>query len=163
MTDLSVAVKAVLTNLKERRNALTVQLRELDATIAGLQSQFETGIQVALPLAYESQPIAGTISQEPQSLLYRGISVRWAILWHLSELKAEHIRTIDLSHAIREGGYETKGDAFPNAVSAVISSMKNKTEPEVEPAGGGYRITAKGREVWEAIKRSHSFRSRAAA
>ena len=152
--DLSEHYRAVLDDLQKRRDALATELAQLDASVAIIQRQAKS------PLA-PPPPVAQPVPVSPSSSAnYSNMSVRWATLWYLTEGTSAPRKTGEIAQVLRDGGYPTSmGETFRNSVSAVLSAMKSKEEPEVETVeDGAYRITATGRAVLEHIKASERFR-----
>jgi hypothetical protein len=67
------------------------------------------------------------------------------------------MRNSEIAAAIVEGGYKTNAGSFPNAVSAVLSGMRDREEI-AGTADEGYYVTDKGRQTWELIKQGSKFR-----
>ena len=157
-TDLGVHYEAVLADLKRQRAVLAEQVDILDKTIAGIQRTLPGGPLPSPPILLNSlgneQLRMVDINQR-----FAHISVRWGAIWHLAE-SVEPQKTGEVTAALMKGGYRYNGKTFANSVSAVLSTMKAKGE--VEPVGDdGYRLTAHGRTVWDAIRNSERFKAAA--
>jgi hypothetical protein len=146
---------AVLADLRGRRHALEAQLRDVDAAIAGLQRLVGAGMAAPVVSVGASQAPAPEPSPESR---FSKISVRWGVLWHLSEFARDYEKTAQVTDALVAGGYQSRGSSrFGNMVSAVLSNMKAKGEVEANDEGG-YRITEAGRHTWGLIRQGTKFR-----
>lgn len=83
---------------------------------------------------------------------YSGLSVRWAILFLLSEAVAP-MGTAEIADALTKGGVHSNAQRFVGNVSAILSGMV-KERGEVVQEESGYSITPHGRDVWDGIKRT---------
>ena len=153
--DLYVHYQAVLDDLQQRKQSLAQSIKELDGMIAGIQRQLGT---VASP--GDTHPEVGSATPTVVSGEYSNMSVRWAILKLLAEGPTSSMATGDVATTLEGGGVTSKGQRFASVVSAVLSGMKNKKQ-EIEMADGGmYRLSAVGRQAWEAIKNSPRYLNR---
>lgn len=163
--------RAVLADLQRRRSALEAEIAEIDLAIGPLrrlafpspESHPAPPYSVVSGQAVVVAPLApGVAVSKPQLQLgnrYAGLSVRWAVLWHLAEVADGYMRTGEITQAIKDGGYHTDSSHFGNAVSAVLSGMRAKGELEASEDGSGYRISDAGRSTWSLIKQEPKFRS----
>jgi hypothetical protein len=149
---------AVLADLRARRERIEAELRDVDAAISGLQ-RLLGGEQAFLQVGSNRPIILRDPFNEPPSYArYANISVRWGVLWHLSEHSTEFEKTAQITDALESGGYKSSGASrFGNMVSAVLSNMKAKGEVETND-DGGYRITETGRKTWNLIRQGAKFR-----
>jgi hypothetical protein len=144
---------AVLADLRQRRAKLETDLRDVEAAISGIQRLVNTATQ-----GPPSQDIAvhQSAQTERDTVRFRNISVRWGVLWFLSEAES-FVKTGEIAAALLDGGYKSEAVRFPNMVSAVLSAMKTKDEVQTN-AEGGYRLTERGRNTWAAIRQGAKFR-----
>jgi hypothetical protein len=157
---------SILAELVKRREAITVELRGVNAAIAAIlplvggesAASRLTQPAVNIDIVPVIRPTTAHVTATPRVGNYSRLSVRWAALWHLAEFAQGPMRNAEVADAIRSGGYHSGASSFPNAVSAVLSSMRSKGEIDGSPEAG-YYLTDKGREIWETIKRSDRFRS----
>ena len=155
VTDLSNHYRVVLDDLRHRRSSLVRELEEIDASINVLQRQGNVSGSNASESGHSLSYSLPPTKNQPN---YSHMSVRWAILWLLSDLSPQARKTGDIARALRDGGYPTTmGDRFSNSVSAVLSAMKVKGEVETVE-DGAYRITQTGREVWDHISTTDRFK-----
>ena len=95
---------------------------------------------------------------------YSGLSTRWAILFLLAENSdGMPMGRGEIAKALTDGGITSSAQSFASNVSAVLSGMANDRKEVEQVTGGGYQITAHGRDVWEGIKRTAQWGSRIAA
>ena len=148
---MSIRYRSMWIELMNRREALTKELAGVSAAIAAIA-----------PLAVdEPDPADLTVVRivEPVATpgQYAKVSVRWAALWHMAEFATGPMRTYELADAIRLGGYQSDAESFPNAVSAVLSGMRENGEVDGS-SDAGYYLTEKGRQTWALIKQGKKFR-----
>jgi hypothetical protein len=156
MGEMNANYHAVLADLEAKKDRLTKELKIVGDAIAGIRSLM--GAAVVHPPAFVSPVGWGQMAQPITRAedRFADISVRWAVLWLLSE--ADHsMRTADIVEALRDGGYPQKSPNFSNAVSAVLSNMKGKGEVS---GLGEYALTETGRAVWNGIRNSQTFRKK---
>ena len=165
-TDLSAHYQAVLNAELSARDQLCAQIKHLnlelkqkDVVIAALRASLTSADAAtrdqAKPLPF-AQPI-GLAS--PTSALYAGISVRWALLSMMGDHTSVPLTTSEMAERLIAGGVRSGGERFSANVSAVVSDMKTRQELEVAE-DGKYRISARGREVWEGIKQKPQYKRR---
>lgn len=135
-------------HLESKRLRLRKEYEELDATLQGLRKEIVKlrGIQ---PQLFPSSAI-------PERSVYQNISIRWAILWLLSEAVGP-MTTPNIADALRNGGVAERPN-FNSIVSAILSQMAQKAE--VERIDNAWLLTIPGRSVWDSIKRSDKFLNR---
>lgn len=166
--------RVVLEDLQRRRSALEAEIAEIDQAIGPLRRLAFPSPEGQMPWTGGADPrprgtghvvtplTSGGSTAKPELQLgsrYAGLSVRWAVLWHLSEVADGYMRTGEITQAIKDGGYHTDSSHFGNAVSAVLSGMRAKGELEASEDGSGYRISELGRMNWSHIKQGAKFRS----
>jgi hypothetical protein len=93
---------------------------------------------------------------------YRGISVRWAILWMLFEASPVPMTRNRIAEALQRGGISTAGKDFLSNVSAILSQMSSKGEVS-QVSGEGWFITERGRSCWELIRQTEKFKQQTEA
>ena len=161
---LSEHYAAILRDLRSRHEQAKVALRELQADIerveriAGQYAPLHVKVVDEHTSIYEPEGPSGDV------LLVRALpkpdfsrmSVRWAVLWLLSEYETGPRRTSEIANALTAGGYKSGSDSFLNAVSAVLSGMKSKGEIDSGPDGSV--VTDKGRQTWKLIRQGAKFR-----
>lgn len=159
MTDIYVSM---LIELKRRRDRLMAELSGVNAAIEGIAPLVPSDRPVSTVVSSPGQAVQPQppppARQETGSGNYSRISVRWAALWHLAEFAPGPMRNGEIADAILAGGYHSGATLFPNAVSAVLSGMRAKGEIAGTPEGG-YSLTDKGKQIWQAIRHSERFRS----
>lgn len=150
---------AVLADLRVWRARLEEEIEEIDGVIAGMERLAQVGASTAppsQPIIFEpSPPMMPTRSANGP--LFANISMRWSVLWHLTEFAKGFQKTGEITASLRENGYQTAAANLGNMVSAVLSSMKAKGEVE-SSVDGGYRITDAGRATWNLIKQGNKFK-----
>jgi hypothetical protein len=166
---LSEHYAAILSDLRSRYEQAKLALRELESDIARVEhlaGQFSQ--PSSLRGAYEMYRAGGTMTLSGDAAAdpvvnrplprpdFSKISVRWAVLWLLSEYESGPLRTSEIATLLTAGGYQSNSDSFLNAVSAVLSGMKGKGE--LESTADGYVATDKGRRTWQLIRQSAKFR-----
>jgi hypothetical protein len=114
-----------------------------------------TGNTNVAPIPKQDNPLPRASGQ------YGGLSTRWAILYLLAEFAAEPMGRSEIAKALTEGGITSSAQSFASNVSAVLSGMANDRKEVVQVENGGYQITEHGREVWEGVKRTPQWASRA--
>lgn len=147
----------MLQEMELRRNHCLEEIKSIDQVMAGLRNLLqnnELSAQGSLPLDPHKAP-----SASGKSRLYAGMSVRWATLYLLAEHATKPLPTSEITSIFEQGGITSGSKKFSANVSAVLSGMVNQRK-EVEQVEGGYRITAPGRQVWEAIKSGPQWLSR---
>lgn len=159
----------ILAGLTRRRDELEAELASVNAAIANILPLAAGENPGYMPkiVSRPSQPpghsgIVGphfdTMAAQTKVGNYSQISVRWAALWHLAEFATGPMRNGEIADAILTGGYRSGAGSFPNAVSAVLSGMRQKGEIDGSP-DTGYSLTDFGRHIWETIRRSERFKS----
>jgi hypothetical protein len=150
---------AVLADMRSRKQRLETELAELETVIQSILRlralNGEGGGETPQHPAQAPKPI--TVGR-PSATRFHGISVRWAILWHLSEEAARREKTGEIADALRAGGFQSNAANFSNQVSGVLSLMKVKKEVE-STEDGTYAITDEGRRTWQLIRQGEKFRS----
>lgn len=163
MAELHDSYAAVLADMRERRVRLGVEIRELDNAIASLERLANLGThRPPSPPATVAQPAIQHGADEQTEGNYARISVRWAVLWHLTEFSARPEKTGEITDALTRGGYVSQAGKFGNFVSAVLSTMKAKGEVQTTE-DGGFFVTDSGRQTWRAIKQGVKFREATAS
>ena len=147
---------AVLADLRQRRTRLENELRDLDATISGIQRWCD-GIQHQ-PQSPTPEPAQEQRQSTASATRFANMSVRWGVLWHLAEFANGYEKTGEIANALLAGGYKSEAARFGNLVSAVLSNMKAKGEVETSE-DGGYRLTDDGRKTWNLIRQGAKFRT----
>lgn len=145
--------EAVLRTLEVRKQDLQrqiaasqAQLKQIHVTMVNIQQLFQAETTNGGP------PESWfNVGYRPEAHKYSHLSVRWAILCLLSE-SPDPLTPQEIADALQAGGIETKAKDFTNNVSAVLSQMKAKDEPEVEVQDGKWRITQTGRSAWTYIR-----------
>lgn len=166
--DLYSKYEGVLAAQQAKREKLAADLERVDSLIRGLKAELADHDSEAQALAKILPPLTPPISLGPSavvippSLWYSGISVRWAVLCLMAEHTNEPLGTAEMAAALEAGGVRSSGMSFVANVSAVVSDMAKKRE-ELQPFGDDgkkYQITQKGRDVWDSIKKSRSYKFR---
>lgn len=161
----------VLGDLEARRQRCADELKMLDGMISNLRQfitlqhpQPNSGVLPLQPRPFTAHNPAlassGGIPDSSGEKKYFNMSVRWAILYLLADA-SEPMGRAEIAEALSAGGITSNALSFASNVSAVLSVMA-KERDEVEQMESGFRITAHGREVWEGIKRTPQWASRAA-
>jgi hypothetical protein len=145
---------AVLADLTARRkpiaseiNALAKRLEELDALINGIQS---VAVKTDKAASDTPGPLDSTVD-------YSDMSMRWAILYMLTEHTTNTLTTAEISSRMTAGGFILSPN-FNSKVSAILSQMSAKDE--VERDEFGWAISTHGKEVWKSIKVGDKFINR---
>jgi hypothetical protein len=155
--DLAAHYRAVLDDLRKRRNALATEIAQLDASIATIGRQAKGVLKSPLLPIPEPADEQRSVGNEGPGR-FANMSVRWATLWVLAEARPAARKTAEVAQALLEGGYKTSmGERFGNSVSAVLSAMKSKGEIEV--VVDAYRITPTGQSAWDHIKTTDRFKA----
>jgi len=132
-------IKSVLADIQAKREALGVELSELDVVEAGLRKLAgEPGGPVLTP------PNTAVLEFAKGTL--KDFSVREAALNVLSRANGP-VRSTELAKVLRAGGIKTKGKNFANQVANVLSRMT--LSRETVRTKNGYALAAHGRTVWE--------------
>ncbi len=147
---------AVIDDLRRRRGKLETEIREIDALIRSLERVASAPAGPALSTPPPSA-VAELATKVPTNRRYSNISVRWAVLWYLTEFAEGDQKTAEIASALESGGNHSGASRFGNAVSAVLSTMKSKDEVEIG-TDGGYRVSDVGRRNWTHIKLGKKFR-----
>ena len=105
---------------------------------------------IPLP-AVSSTPAIRTITTNQ----YENISVRWAILYLLTEHAIRPISATEIADSLRSGG----NLSVSSNVSAVLRQMVNQRS-EVEQSERGYQITPQGRDAWNGAKQTPQWHNR---
>lgn len=160
MAGLHESYAAVLADIRERRMRLSLEIRDLDAAITGIERI--AGAAAPVPSLSPTSTSAPSLQPPPNTARgtegdYSRISVRWAVLWHLTEFATRPEKTAEIAEAITKGGYKSDAGKFGNFVSAVLSTMKNKGEV-LATEDGGFVITEAGQQTWRAIRQGAKFR-----
>jgi hypothetical protein len=140
-------LQGTISHLQVKRRFHLAEASRLDDVLKALHSEIE-----ALPRT-EALPFP------PNEGQYAGISIRWAVLLFLAEHANGPQTLAAIAEALRGGGATTKGQSFNSNVSAVLSVMGGKGE--VEKSDLGFALTPSGRTVWDGIRHSDKFLSRA--
>lgn len=155
----------VLSDLRGKADAARQRIKTLTAEIDRLDTEaevFENAITVLestmardtivvdVPDRIEHGPNVNTIS-----IVFKGLSVRWSILWLLFDYVSNPMPVSEIAQTLRQRGIESKSQNFNSNVSAVLSQMSAKDPPEVESDGGHFRLTKHGREIWSGIQEAH--------
>ena len=146
---------AVLADLRLRRSRLEAEILEIDALIQNLGrwGSSPAGPATSVPAPSAAMELAKKV---PANQRYSNISVRWAVLWHLTEFVNGDQKTGEIASALLAGGYQSDKPRFGNLVSAVLSTMKAKNEVEIG-SDGGYRVSEVGRRNWNHIRHGLKF------
>lgn len=141
--------RAVLDDLNHKRDVFRLKINEIDQAIASLHRLIPEDAKPELPavpspnVTYVPAPSAGQFS---------GMSVRWAILYFLSEIATSPMSTGQIAAALRAGGIQSTAAKFAGNVSAILSVM-GKQKGEVVPAGDGlWAISEIGKQAWAHIR-----------
>lgn len=162
--DLYNNYAAVLQDLTSKRDAISSELKQIEAAIAAVSAAIASHSEgpLAKPLPFTPPITPPTPSIVPSDQKYSGMSVRWAVLNLMAEDTAEALRTSEIAEMLQAHGVRPGGQNFTSNVSAVVSDMtKKKGELTVED--GRYQITDHGRDVWVGIKRTPQYRYRLAS
>jgi hypothetical protein len=81
---------------------------------------------------------------------FANVSVRWAILWLLSETK-KPLTVSEIATALQDGGVDSNAADFNANVSSVLSTMRSKRQ-EVDVTDGRWAIAEVGTSAIEYIK-----------
>lgn len=151
----------VLKDLEERYRRCTEEQKMLSEMIANLRRFVASSgsPRLAPPQPTPFRPTVAPTIAAPTAGKFSGMSVRWAILYLLSETSGP-LGTSEIAETLSKGGITSNAQRFAGNVSAVLSGMVNQRH-EVEQIGSGYQITDQGRAAWEAIRRSPQWASRA--
>jgi hypothetical protein len=159
MSVINAQYAAVLADMGRRKQRLEAELAELDTAIQAIRRLValtgENGSE-----SHESRPSLQPAQPKPASQLprsYAGISVRWAVLWHLSEEASSPEKTGEIASALLAGGFQSKASNFSNLVSGVLSLMKQKGEISTTE-DGSHMISDEGRRTWQLIRQGTKFR-----
>jgi len=139
---------AVYDHLDAKRQRLKKEHDEIGNTLAGLRRE--------IAVLRHNQPQLFPASSIPERAVYQNISIRWAVLWFLSE-SVGPVQTPAIADALRNGGVAERPN-FNSIVSAILSQMAQKGE--VIRAESGWQLTDTGYAVWESVKRSEKFLNR---
>jgi hypothetical protein len=140
---------AVYEHLERKRMRLKKEYDEVEETLAGVRREIAVFRNV--------QPQLFPEADRPQRAMFQNISMRWAILWLLSENAAGPATTPNVADLLRDGGFAERPN-FNSIVSAILSQMVGKGE--VAKTDGGYVLTHNGASAWDAIRRSDKFLNR---
>jgi hypothetical protein len=155
------AEQAEAEQIEAEKRELDIRLEHVRASITRILAKLSAHDEAAAGARPAAQfvPAAALPTALPDRLKYTGMSVRWAILFLMADGGVDALTTPQMADALIGGGARTTGQNFSANVSAVVSEMvrkKAELAPGEEP--GTYRITTKGREVWDTIKHSRQFR-----
>ncbi|HWT65986.1 MAG TPA: hypothetical protein VN151_07710 [Terracidiphilus sp.] len=139
---------AVYDHLEHKRQKLKKEYEDVEQVL--------TGVRREISALKATQALLFPESERPERKKYQNISMRWAILWHLSE-SVGPLQTPTVADGLREGGVSERPN-FNSIVSAILSQMSQKSE--VERVEGGYRLTNSGQQTWDGIRRSEKFLNR---
>lgn len=126
---------AVLADLRVRRARLEEEIEEIDGVIAGMERLAQVGASTAppsQPIIFEpSPPMMPTRSANGP--LFANISMRWSVLWHLTEFAKGFQKTGEITASLRENGYQTAAANLGNMVSAVLSRVTSSRRLWLRP------------------------------
>lgn len=155
--NLAEHYRAVLADLQARKTRLIQEASELDPMISLTRRLLgEHGWQLGLPMSLSTPQTLMPAPASSDHHRFGNISVRWSVLWYLSELEG-FTKASEITRGLKAGGYKSDSPNFGNIVAAVLSGLK--TKGEVESSDLGYRLTASGHDVWSAIKSSAKFQA----
>jgi hypothetical protein len=140
---------AVQEHLDRKRQKLKREYEEIEATLAGIRREIATQRTTQATLFPEAE-------RSPARAKFQNISMRWAILWLLSETLGS-LQTPTVADSLRNGGVAERQN-FNSIVSAILSQMAQKGE--VERIDNAYQLTDSGRQVWDGVQRSEKFLNR---
>jgi hypothetical protein len=149
-TSLIDNLMAVQEHLDRKRQKLKRDYEEIEATLSGIRREIaaqRTGQAALFP----------EVERAPARTKFQNISMRWAILWLLSESLGP-MQTPSIADALRDGGVAERPN-FNSIVSAILSQMAQKREVE-RIDSSGYQLTDDGRQIWEGVQRSEKFLNR---
>ena len=142
---------AVLHDLEIRRADIQAQVAHLQSNLRELNQTSENISR----LLNDGQGGSGqlVLLQNPESVKYSRMSVRWAILCLLAE-RNHQFSVQEIADALKDGGIRTEAANFANNVAAVLSQMKMRLKPgpEVELNDGKWNISEVGRSAWNYIR-----------
>lgn len=139
---------AVYEHLDQKRQKLKKEYEEVELTLLGIRREIAALRVMQAPLFSEAE--------RPERMKFQNISMRWAILWFLSE-SVGPLHTPNIADGLRAGGVSERPN-FNSIVSAILSQMGQKGE--VERTDSGHQLTDDGRQIWEGIQRSDKFLNR---
>ena len=141
--------RAVLEDLQRQRNVFRLKINEVDQAIASLHRLIPEDVKPEFqPLA----PVNGSAKpQAGQTNRYSGMSVRWAILYLLSEVAIGPMGTGEVATVLREGGITSTAKNFAGNVSAILSVMANEKK-EARAVDGKWEISETGKQAWAHIR-----------
>lgn len=140
--------RAVLSDLERQRNMYALKINEIDQAIASLHRLIPEDAKPELPpppvvnAAYRAEVPHGK---------FTGMSVRWAILYLLSEMATGPMTTGEIAAALRSGGIQSAAAKFAGNVSAILSVMRSQ-RAEVVSVGEGWTISENGKQAWAHIR-----------
>lgn len=137
--------RAVLSDLQRQRNVYSLKINEIDQAIASLHRLIPEDVKTGLP------PVAPANVPSQNVPKFAGMSVRWAILYLLSEIATGPMTTGDIAVALRAGGIQSNANKFAGNVSAILSVMRSQ-RGEVNTIGDGWVISDIGKQAWAHIR-----------
>lgn len=140
--------RAVLQDLQRQHNLLTLKISEIEQAMASLHRLIPQEAKPELPPP--PQPNLQFVAP-PRDGRFAGMSVRWAILYLLSEIATAPLSTGQIAVYLKEGGIQSNAAKFAGNVSAILSVM-SKQKGEVMPVGDGWVISEIGRQAWAHIR-----------
>jgi len=139
--------RAVLSDLNRQRDVYRLKINEIEQAIASLHRLIPTEVKTELP----PPPQINAAYQNVPKGQFGGMSVRWAILYLLSEIATGPLTTGEIASALREGGIQSNAAKFAGNVSAILSVMRSQKH-EVEGVGDGWVISESGKQAWAHIR-----------
>jgi hypothetical protein len=141
--------RAVLEDLQRQRNLYNLKISEIDQAMASLHRLIPEDAKPDLPPPLPQSKVDYVAI--PRDGRYAGMSVRWAILYLLSEIATTPLSTGHIAAILREGGVTSTAAKFAGNVSAILSVM-SKQRGEVLAVGEGWTISEIGRQAWAHIR-----------
>jgi hypothetical protein len=156
------AERADVQQWENEKQQLEIRIDQGNASIARLLAKLNAYEESAGAMgrpATTAMQVSPPVTSVPDRLRYAGMSVRWAILYLMADSAMDSLTARQIAEALISGGVRTNGQSFNANVSAVVSVMVRKSgELERAREFGAYRITPRGREVWDTIKGSKRYR-----
>lgn len=137
---------AVLEDLEKQRNEYLFKVREVEIAISSLRKLMPEEVRAVAAAVEIARPAPLIRSQK-----FANMSVRWAILYFLSEDATGPISTGAIAEALVAGGITSASKNFAGNVSAILSDM-NHNKNEVISTDSGWVISDKGKSAWIHIK-----------
>ena len=135
-----------IARLSEEQKMVTQTLSNLRHFCVSPQETLPFAEIVPAPREIISSPGRGIVKDT-----YSRLSIRRAILYLLAgNAHGATLRRAEIAKSLTDGGMTSNAKSFASNVSAVLSVMVKERQEVEKMENKGYRITAHGREVWEA-------------